>query len=1559
MEIQKGIQIKMIRDIRSREVKNNPLTVIPEYFTKCWLGGTTLKNSLKNIYIYKKSRGKLREILDNGMVSEDNYVMAAEETFLYGRAGRKVWLECLKRYVVAKLQHKLPEDATCWQQEILESMEDGNGIDEERQKKFRNDLENFDKDHIWMFDAGHNGRRDFRGNPKYLFIYINKYRPDICAYWYCKTDAEEAIKQVRSLGFYGVLQGSAEANYALSRTGVVVSEQIREYLPAALGSAKYLNLWHGIGFKRVERACLLDTDIRRIGVSKKYITNNTYIMNNQLLVVSSPIYESEFAEDFGISNDHMIKAGYLRCMYQKKYSPIVTFEHDIRALKNVAKDTRLAVYAPTYRACRGNAFATGMKNMEQLHQCCEKNRILLIFKVHPYIEKEQGFLSAWQQYGEHSYFFFWDNANDFYEIIDQIDLVIYDYSSMFSDFLCAGVKHFIRYIYDEEEYMVEGFVQGKEAYYERTCGIACHTFEELLFAISHYESMEDTGEIAKIYQKLWAYAGEDDFEKTIQAVLDFKPVKKEYPILYSFDVFDTLISRKGLHPYSVFYAVQEQMKAVGDYPKDLVERYPVIRHSAEMNMREYYRKTTQVRHSEKVEIQMQEIFNRIAEVYGISTKQKKQLMDWEIEEEVTSVVALQPQIDIVKRHIQAGDNVVLISDMYLPKKVVQEMLKKADSLLGELPLFVSSEYGVQKTSGLLYFEVYRSFKPFYSFGKWIHYGDNVAADKTPAQSLGIHTVLVHKPEFNDVEQNLVDTLQCYKAYLTAAMCARLREEVQQSYAKADFVINILGIALIPYVDWVLRDAVEKGFECLYFVARDGYFLKKIADRLVQIKHLSIETKYLYASRRTWRIQSYFDEIDEIFWIEQGGNFNDIHSKEELLKALYLTEEKCRELLPQIDLDGIDWSQKQGRELIPVIRVSEAYQKYLLSVAAEKRKLSAAYLKQELDATKKIAFVEYWGRGDNQECMTRLWNWVTGREEKSYYYYARSILTSEGLCVRYNMTDLDVNVSLMEPVFSNMPYNSIEEYEEVEGVVKPIVQYTEHFDTSLFGAMEYILPQMAEHYAKLELRTPQEWNRKLFDYALAYIQNNQASILVAENIGNLYDSMSMYGKRREYARAYKQEDLKDFTKKIPRENDTSSVLMSYARSSNRVKEEYDEMYQIVQGENPENGVLLHCDEVKLNRSFKKKYEDIWERAEQAAGLYDEACSNYHVYNKICVVSTNRKFDSDTLKILTERLRKQQVMYVELLTADRTLQEDAELMRLLATAKIIIADGNIVQLLKVKFRKGTTCVGLLDRGFRLFRFGRTENVKLRWQYKYNALSHRRMLTATEYTSQECRELCGFEMDLGAMNKLPGACVTDVLFDENYKNEALEKVWTIIPESKNKKIIFYMPLPRKRKNSGEWLEILDLEQLAKVLGEQYFMLIDFRSNVTLANNCKNAINISNFSRDVSKEKISLRSLLVVADIIVGDYRDTFFESALLHKPVFSTAVDLYEMQSNSVNMMYDLAGIYPFPIVKTEEELEKRLKKIEEYDYKPLEEFGNRYLKGCDGRVADRLVESILRG
>ena len=153
-------------------------------------------------------------------------------------------------------------------------------------------------------------------------------------------------------------------------------------------------------------------------------------------------------------------------------------------------------------------------------------------------------------------------------------------------------------------------------------------------------------------------------------------------------------------------------------------------------MREYYKKSVLLRNDDHFEIQFKEIFDHMAALYGLDDMQKDQLMQWEIEGELEAVIPLVPQISLLKKYIAEGNDIVLISDMYLPKEVIVKLLQKADPLLATLPLYVSSEVGHQKTTRKLFLHVYSDLD--YCYEKWIHIGDNRFADQVQPEMLRLH-----------------------------------------------------------------------------------------------------------------------------------------------------------------------------------------------------------------------------------------------------------------------------------------------------------------------------------------------------------------------------------------------------------------------------------------------------------------------------------------------------------------------------------------------------------------------------------------------------------------------------------------------------------------------------------------------------------------------------------------------------------------------------------------------------------------------------------------------------
>ena len=65
-----------------------------------------------------------------------------------------------------------------------------------------------------------------------------------------------------------------------------------------------------------------------------------------------------------------------------------------------------------------------------------------------------------------------------------------------------------------------------------------------------------------------------------------------------------------------------------------------------------------------------------------------------------------------------------------------------------------------------------------------------------------------------------------------------------------------GPVLTAYVRWILSRALQRGIKRIYFLARDGYTLKKIAEYICQRFDIDIDCRYFYCSRFSLRLPTY-------------------------------------------------------------------------------------------------------------------------------------------------------------------------------------------------------------------------------------------------------------------------------------------------------------------------------------------------------------------------------------------------------------------------------------------------------------------------------------------------------------------------------------------------------------------------------------------------------------------------------------------------------------------------------------------------------------------------------
>ncbi|MBR3224000.1 MAG: CDP-glycerol glycerophosphotransferase family protein [Atopobiaceae bacterium] len=998
---------------------------------------------------------------------------------------------------------------------------------------------------LWVFNAG----PSYSGNPRWLFEYVRAHRPDITCYWLCGR--RSFYLRLRAMGIPALLYRSKAAREVGSRAGVYVVNQYKEVIHDYLQGATILNLWHGVGCKAIENR--LHSGILNEGIATKHIRNNLFYARDTLFLVTSPLMEEHFRTHCNLREDQILRAGY-PCVTPRDHEPPHTFDHRIA---QTPPNVRLALYAPTYRDYVGTSLHDALPNMEQLIETLRKANLRLIIKVHPNMSRSPEFAKLRAQYESCPQLLFWNNDDDIYEILDQIHLAIVDYSSMFYDLLRVGVRHFVRYTYDfERESQTRPFALD---YHANTCGVECTTFEQLLEALVTYEQRHDSAELARLDKLFWSYATGDACGTIVERTLEFEPASDlTLPTLYSFDVFDTLLGRTTHLPEGIFHLVAQQMAASSaGFSSYLIANYPNVRAWCEKDERDRRLKSPRLTADGRTEIRFEDIFDRMAATYGLTEEQRQLLMDWELDAEYRCSYALEERVRRVRELVEAGEDVVLISDMYLSKEFVGKLLAKADPMLATLPLFLSSDRGGQKTRKALFLDVYEELD--YAYGSWIHCGDNPKADYAVPKRLGITCELCEgAAPLLDYEHQLIDYVGTGDAYVVAHMLAEFRRThgIADVRERDYFTYGICALYFVPYLRWVIRDACKRNIRTLYFISRDGYLLKLVADELIRTTGANLQTAYVYGSRKAWRLPSQIEAVDDDYFMHYG-TFAATFSYERILEKSMLSEDEFKRMFPSLGAyrglkRNLTKAELENARL--VLSQSEEYRAFLLERAAEERPLVEEYLRQTIDTSHSYAFVEYWGRGYTQTCLTKLLCHATGTDAPCPFYYARSIDHSEGLDVRYNFSANSNRLVFIESLFANHPHDSVEGYCRLDnGSVAPVIAASA-YDVELFESLSKNLVRFAHGYAQLEVEDQDALDHALFDWALQHFYANEDNPLYIEHLANLQDSFRLNDELSSFAPPL---TVGSFVTRLQegRWPETKSIRMSVAQANPVVRAVY--------------------------------------------------------------------------------------------------------------------------------------------------------------------------------------------------------------------------------------------------------------------------------------------------------------------------------------------------------------------------------------------------------------------
>lgn len=297
----------------------------------------------------------------------------------------------------------------------------------------------------------------------------------------------------------------------------------------------------------------------------------------------------------------------------------------------------------------------------------------------------------------------------------------------------------------------------------------------------------------------------------------------------SFDVFDTLIARKGILPSSIFDIVAEKI----GYP-DFKEH----RMLAEKNII-------------NTNYNFDDIYNEFIKITGFSSAQIDEIKNIELATELDQCIPIKENLELV------NDGDLLVSDMYLPEEFIRLLLKKA-GLDKHFSLIVTSG---GKHSGW----IWPILNSHYKINT--HHGDNIHSDIESPRKNSIFSNYTSSYKLSKTESDLhnhgfthisklIRELRLANLSIDSGFAAFQKDQLQLEF---NLPILILSSIYVKFLSTKINSSN------ILFSSRDCYYLFKLYRSLFSRIEDSDFASYFFTSRysRTRCSTDYIDYVKSI------------------------------------------------------------------------------------------------------------------------------------------------------------------------------------------------------------------------------------------------------------------------------------------------------------------------------------------------------------------------------------------------------------------------------------------------------------------------------------------------------------------------------------------------------------------------------------------------------------------------------------------------------------------------------------------------------------------------
>ena len=297
---------------------------------------------------------------------------------------------------------------------------------------------------------------------------------------------------------------------------------------------------------------------------------------------------------------------------------------------------------------------------------------------------------------------------------------------------------------------------------------------------------------------------------------------------------------------------------------------------------------------------------------------------------------------------------------------------------------------------------------------------------------------------------------------------------------------------------------------------------------------------------------------------------------------------------------------------------------------------------------------------------------------------------------------------------------------------------------------------------------------------------------------------------------------------------------------------------------------------------------------------------------------------------------------------SVREAARAVRLILTSKVVVTDGYVEYLRRVRLRPEQSVVQIWHAGGAFRRFGLDSPTTLSRFDEYKTHSqYTDVCVSSEYVRQFYAH--AFGVDLEIVRPL-GCPRTDIILDSERRKEERELICSKHPLLKDKKVYIYFPTYREEDGQITFFDPkIDWFRLNDELADDEVFVVS--RHPLMKNEFFKGLFFSRV-KDYTFEPTG--ELLSVADAIVTDYSSIIFDASLLNLPMvfYCPDFDNYER-----DFYLDFEKDIPGNIIKDESQLLSSVRASLTVDEgQKLADFKEKQMGACDGNSTERVVSLI---